>query len=104
MIKVINIEKTRQEYVYIGNACPERNLRASLLANPFTIYQENDREKIMQDYHDWLRKEIKAKGPIYRYMLSLQLQSIQKNLILGCWCKPKKCHGDIIKKILENGI
>ena len=21
--------------------------------------------------------------------------------ILGCWCKPEKCHGDILKKLLK---
>ena len=24
-----------------------------------------------------------------------------KNKVLGCWCKPDKCHGDILIKILN---
>jgi hypothetical protein len=24
-----------------------------------------------------------------------------KNKVLGCWCYPEKCHGDILIKILE---
>lgn len=104
MIKVVNVDKTRQDYVYVGGAYPEKKLPASMLANPFPVYEEGDREKAMQEYHTYLSKEIKAKGPIYRYMLSLQLRAIQGDLVLGCRCKPKKCHGDVIKHILENGV
>lgn len=30
-----------------------------------------------------------------------------KNKVLGCWCHPKRCHGDVLKKYidrLENGL
>lgn len=43
--------------------------------------------------------------PCYRKLLLQRLQdptfkaafmSIDPNAVLGCWCKPKPCHGDVI--------
>lgn len=27
-----------------------------------------------------------------------------KGKVLGCWCKPKTCHGDVLLDLIENGI
>ena len=47
----------------------------------------------MELYEIWLRNKIKKEG----------IEEIKKlkNKVLGCWCKPDKCHGDILIKILN---
>jgi hypothetical protein len=103
MIKVINLHKTRlTDFVYIGRDVPF--MKGSIIANPTIIYRDEDRIAIFAEYRKWLEDEIRKKDVVYRYLLSLQLTAMQKDLNLGCWCKPKKCHGDVIKHILERGI
>ena len=80
---VINIRKYIGDYVYIG--------RPSIWGNPYNIGADGDREMVVKKYEEYLRKndELMAKLP--------QL----KGKTLGCWCKPKQCHGDVLIKLLE---
>ena len=43
-------------------------------------------------YEIWLRDKIKREG-------TAEFKKL-KNKVLGCWCKPESCHGDIIIKLL----
>ena len=63
--------------VYIG--------RPSKWGNPFTV-EKYGRNKAIELYREWIlsQPEILAKlGEI-------------RGKRLGCWCKPKSCHGDIL--------
>ena len=44
-------------------------------------------------YEIWVREKIEKEG-------TEELKKL-KNKVLGCWCKPDKCHGDILIKILN---
>ena len=66
--------------------------KSSQLANPFKVKKEA-RDKCLELYEIWRRNKIKKEG----------IEEIKKlkNKVLGCWCKPEKCHGDILIKILN---
>jgi hypothetical protein len=66
--------------------------KASQWANPFTVKKEG-RDKCLELYEAWVRTKIKKEG-------TEDIKQL-KNKVLGCWCKPDKCHGDILIKILN---
>lgn len=66
--------------------------KPSQWANPFTVKKEG-RDKCLELYEAWVREKIKREG-------TEELKKL-KNKCLGCWCKPEKCHGDILIKILN---
>jgi len=61
-------------------------------ANPFTV-KEHGRDKCLELYKEYIRKLIEKEG--INEIMKL------KNKTLGCWCKPDKCHGDILVEILN---
>lgn len=94
-IKVVNIHFYDGEGEYIGRGTP--------LGNPFYMADERDRDYCIQKYDDWLlQKHLEEDNP--------QLEELQRlynkwkkdgELTLVCHCKPRNCHGDIIKYWLE---
>lgn len=89
--KIVNCRNAQYD-VYIG--------RPSKWGNPFTHKKSNiidtnseDREDSIKKYEEWIRY---GEG---KYLLE-QLHELEGK-ILGCWCKPKKCHGDILIKLLN---
>ena len=66
--------------------------KSSQWANPFTVKKEG-RDKCLELYEIWVRDKITKEG-------TEELKKL-KNKVLGCWCKPEKCHGDILIKILN---
>ena len=81
----------------------------SHLGNPFTMRDgtELERTRVLRLYEVWFRNQIKQKN----YLIIEELSDISdllvsgQDVILGCYCKhrnnPKRCHGDIIKKVLS---
>jgi len=67
----------------------------SIFHNPFKVKDYPNVEDVLEKYEEHLRNQLET-GEI----TDADLQKlVGKNL--GCWCKPKKCHGDIIMKILK---
>jgi hypothetical protein len=80
--KVVNMN--RQAYThYIG--------RGSMWGNPFKIGVDGTRDEVVEKY-----RELVTNDP---YLMSM-LPSL-KGKVLGCFCKPKKCHGDVLVELLE---
>lgn len=74
----------REKYdVYIG--------RPSKWGNPFKITGDETREQVIEKYRQWL-----LGNPI----LMSQLPEL-KGKVLGCWCKPKACHGDVLAELAD---
>ena len=107
MIKIVNKHRhnpnENETDIYIG--------RGSVLGNPYTSisdkqtkakYITNSREESIEFYEIYLREKIKEKDKVICSELNrLWLLSKTKDLNFVCFCSPKKCHGDIIKKIIE---
>jgi hypothetical protein len=96
MIEVINISKTRdfgkkEGDVYIGRAFGP--WEASVWQNLFKITATQSREKVLQLYEQTLNMKLESG--------ELRIESLQNAKRLGCWCKPEACHGDILKRLVE---
>lgn len=65
--------------------------RTTKWGNPFKIGIDGTREECIAKYEKWLLKHPK---------LVRQLPEL-KGKVLGCWCKPEACHGDILLKYLN---
>ena len=90
MEKVVNIHKKkgiRPHYdVYIGRITRNTEFKKnSKWYNPWLSLEE---------YEIYIRKCIKQ-DPDYFNLDELD------NKVLGCWCKPAPCHGDILIKLLK---
>jgi hypothetical protein len=87
---VININPEKPYDVYIG--------RPSKWGNPFSHEGDNlaqfkvaTRREAVEQYEIWIRN-----NPV----LMDELWELEDK-VLGCWCKPKSCHGDILIKLLQ---
>lgn len=82
------VNKYKEDYdIYIG--------RGSKWGNPFVLGKDGDREEVITKYKSYLWKEIRL-GRI----TNKDLQEL-KGKRLGCFCKPKECHGDVIASAAE---
>jgi hypothetical protein len=79
-----------KRYVYIG---PNREgAPRNLFGNPYKIGVDGDRAWIIVKYEIYLRGSPDLLEIIRRW---------PGDKVLGCWCKPEECHGDVIVKIWE---
>jgi len=86
MTKVINIKKYPKEacsWVYIGRGSP--------WGNPFKIGVDGTREEVIEKYKEWILSQQPLLNEIHKL----------KGKVLGCFCKPKACHGDVLVELLE---
>ena len=101
MIKVANKHWYKGEGFYIGRPSP--------LGNPFShlektkaLFRCADRAEAVSRYEEWLRSQINKDPEITSELKKLYAKwQNEGNLTLVCWCKPAACHGDVIKRILE---
>ena len=80
--KVVNLRKEKYD-VYIG--------RGSKWGNKFLIGRDGNREEVIRKYREWIMKN--------DYLLSC-LDEL-KDKVLGCYCKPLACHGDVLVELVE---
>ncbi len=78
----------RDEFdVYIGRPGP--------WGNPFHIGADGTREEVVEKYAAWVLTQ-----PELLATIKIEL----KDKILGCWCAPKLCHGNILVEIANEHI
>jgi hypothetical protein len=71
-------------------------MRPSILGNPFPLANEEDREQVLAQFKQYLWQQMNIPdSPIARRLR--QLSDSIGDMALVCCCKPKSCHGDIIK-------
>lgn len=78
--------QTGEMYIYCG--------RPSRLGNPFVMKNEKDREGVIRQFENNL--PLADIQDLHRYCLSKNVHTLH----LGCYCSPKACHCDLIKKEL----
>ena len=85
----------RRGIVFIDNKrFPEKD---SIWANPFKIGKDGSREEILDLYRDYIETKIEKES------LGDDLKSL-KGKVLGCWCSPQPCHGDILIELINKYI
>jgi hypothetical protein len=83
---VVNLKREAFD-VYIGRPSP--------LGNPFHISVARTRDKACDMYASWLRDRASSDPSFRKALYGL------RGKILGCYCKPLRCHGDEIVRWLE---
>ena len=80
--------------IYVGRPSP--------LGNPFTMQGEETRAQVIRDYEDWLAEQLldpHSAASIEMHRLAALART--QDLCLVCFCAPKACHADIIKRTIE---
>lgn len=84
--KTVVVNCRRDDYdVFIG--------RPSIWGNPYKEGLHGTREEVIEMYRQYLIK--------HPYLLELAKQQL-KGMILGCYCKPAMCHGDVLVELLQD--
>lgn len=76
--------------------------RPSILGNPFRIGVDGTRDEVIEKYRVWFKDALVSNVAVQTEFRALvQAYKDFGELILICWCKPLRCHGDIIKEFIE---
>jgi hypothetical protein len=81
--KIVN-KRTNEYDVYIG--------RGSIWGNPFKIGIDGSRDEVILKYEKYLQNN----PDLLKKLPSL------KGKTLGCFCKPKACHGDVLARLCDD--
>lgn len=82
MTTVVHCQKAKFD-VYIG--------RPSIYGNPFEIGRDGNREQVIAKYREW----IKGQPNLLANLPKL------KDKVLGCWCFPLNCHGNVLVELIN---
>lgn len=80
---VVNISDGTPCDVYIG--------RPSKYGNPFKSGTDGTRSQVIEMYRQYVLSNLE----LYNSILELD------GKVLGCFCKPNACHGDVIVQLIE---
>jgi hypothetical protein len=73
--------RRERHHIYIG--------RPSKWGNPFVVGEHAARGECIALYEEWLRENA---------ALIAALDEL-RGLVLGCWCAPRACHGDLLVRL-----
>jgi Domain of unknown function (DUF4326) len=90
--RVVHCQKEKYD-VYIG--------RPSIWGNPFKIGPNADRKHVVLDYEMWLLGEGHKNFKQEERKMILERLPQLRGKVLGCWCKPLECHGDVLAKLAD---
>jgi len=90
---VVNIRRSYYD-IYIGRAGHGQD---GYFGNPFNSYRDGGRSRAIALFKDYFYDRLKKDSEFMDRVLALRGKR------LGCFCKPKDCHGDIIAEYL-NGL
>lgn len=100
--RVVNLRKESYD-VYIGRGRKPEYYRwepcsagYGQFGSPFPITEGSSREESIRKYKDYFYDRIR-KDPDFKSSVEAL-----RGKTLGCFCKPKACHGDIIADYLNN--
>lgn len=69
--------------VYIG--------RPSKWGNPFRVNKYCSRDEAIDSYYEWILGQPELIASLHEL----------KGKRLGCYCKPKRCHGDVLVELVK---
>ena len=92
--KILVVNKyVHNEGEYIGRGSP--------LGNPYPITATASRETVINQYREYLNREIQSGNRVIIDELTRLFEIAKvRELKLKCFCSPKPCHGDVIKDVL----
>ena len=89
-IKIVNLHYDQ---------CHIRIDRSSPFGNKFKIGRDGNRNEVCDKHAKYVDNHLELVFDLDAVISKLPryLEVVK----LGCWCKPKRCHGDTYKKLLE---
>lgn len=66
--------------------------RTTKWGNPFRIGPDGDRASVIQKYRQWVLQQPELMSALPEL----------RGKILGCWCAPKACHGDVLAELAND--
>lgn len=75
--------------------------RDTRFGNPFRLKEDGGdytREESVARYETWFKNKIQSDDDFCAAVEELRGET------LGCWCKPKPCHGDVILAYLRGNL
>jgi len=91
-MKVVHCKKEKHD-VYIGRPSKWGNPFSHLEDNTQAKFKTKDRKEAINSYREWITE---GDG---KHLLDDLFELEGK--VLGCWCKPKSCHGDVLLDLIE---
>ena len=82
MTRVVHCKKEPFD-VYIG--------RPSKWGNPYIIGVDGERDQVLLLYEAYVRSTPELMDSLHEL----------EGKVLGCWCHPKPCHGDVLIRLME---
>lgn len=95
MTTVVKVDRRNPNFtVYIGRSWA--GLPPSKWANPFRIRlnqpeTREERSRVIDAYEKYIRSKPELIAAIPELV----------DQVLGCWCKPELCHGDVLVKLVK---
>jgi hypothetical protein len=90
------MDNPNNEYIGRGGVVFINNKRypptASIFCNPF---KQGTLEERIENYRIYITNKLKEDDTLVEKLLQL------KGKNLGCWCKPERCHGDVLVELIE---
>ena len=83
--RVVHVKRAAYD-VYVGRPSP--------FGNPFVIGRDGDRTAVILRYRTWLLAQPALVERVRRELAGK---------VLGCWCAPLPCHGDVLADIAAAG-
>lgn len=84
--RVVHCKKEPYD-IYIGRA--NKDLPQSKWHNPFPLQNEEQREEVLLRYKEYLMDNPELLNSLHEL----------KGKVLGCWCHPRCCHGDVLVRM-----
>jgi hypothetical protein len=86
---------------YIGRGSPVGNMY-SHLDNTKALFKVDTREQAVEKYESQLKSDIETKRPgVINFLNQIYLKvKAGEEVNLVCYCAPKMCHGEVIRKII----
>jgi len=87
MVEVVNIRTCSPRWGQPGDVKIDRTTK---WGNPFYMHDESERDSVCDRYVGW-----------FLIQKNLDICELKNAKRLGCWCKPRRCHGDYLKILIE---
>lgn len=88
--KVVHVSRSLYD-VYIGRGTDPKTGLLGKWGNPFLVGKDGTRSEVIQKYKEWI---------VQQPELMASIQEL-RGLRLGCWCRPRQCHGDVLVELTD---
>lgn len=83
--------KRERHHVYVGRN--PKGMGIAKWGNPFVVGRHGTREECVARYESWLLEDAELMAAL----------SELRGKVLGCWCAPRACHGNVLVRLANQG-